>query len=354
MTTLPCPGCARGVALPDNDARAEVRCPACGMTFDRPDAITAAPPRKSRAIRSGQPKAHPQVVTCEHCGETLRAAERDDRPLRCPVCGNLVPARSRQITAKPPPIKAPPIRAASTEITAAPSRTGPVDEDDGEQPYHFESPPRNCPRCERELDDGAVLCLKCGYNAQTGEQAVREYEPVERSWDGGLSLRRRLVLLGVGQTIAIGMLIGAALGDFLVAAVAAWLFGTLLLAYTMGTFCRIEVARSTMGKVKLVKAWRFCFVPVRPVRINPQLYNGVTTGMAHGADLWDWIVLLTLSLYGLIPGLIWWYWAFHRDTFYVGLVRDHGNMALELYRGWDQDVMHDIARVVREVGGYAT
>ncbi len=315
----------------------------------RADAITAEPPRRrTRAIRAGQPDRRAAVLTCEHCGEPLRAAaQRDDEPVRCPVCGNVVARRSRQITAKPPPVKA-----SSTGIVAASPGSRRTTDDEGDEAYAFANAPRDCPRCGREMNDGAVLCLGCGFNGETGEQAVREYTAVQRTWDGGLSLRRRLVLFGVGQAAGTVMLGGAVLGDFTLAALLVWVAGTVLLAYTLGTFSRLEVARSASGHVKAAKLWRFCFVPLRPQRINLRTYAGLTTGMAHGADLWDGIIFLTLLGYGLLPGLIWWYWTFHRDTYYVGLTRDHGMLALDLYRGWDEAVMHDIARVVRDVGGY--
>lgn len=353
--TVQCPGCARQIALADGDARAQVRCPACGFSFDRPaarsDAITAEPPpppRASRAIRAGRPDRGAAVVRCDHCGEPLRAkASRDDEPVRCPVCGNTVARRSRQITAKAPPVKA-----ASTQITTTSPGPRPTEDDEGAEAYRFAHVPRSCPRCDRELDDRAVLCLGCGFNSETGVQAVREFAPVERTWDGGLSYRSRLVLFGAGQVIAVGMVGGAILGDFLLAGLVTWLVGTVLLAYTVGTFSRLAVARSHTGHVKVTKAWHVCFVPLRPERINLRMYEGVTTGMTHGADLWDWIVLIILLGYGLIPGLIWWYWAFHRDTFYAGLTQNHGMLTLDLYRGWDEAAMKEVAHVVRDVGGY--
>jgi predicted amidophosphoribosyltransferase len=351
-----CPGCARSVALTDDDPRVQIRCPACGLSFERPaarsDAITAEPPPSPRAIRAGQPGSRAGVVTCEQCGERLRAAgSRDHEPLRCPVCGALVARPSRQIAAKLPPVKA---TTASSQITAVPGQpTRPSRaDDDGDEQYHFATEPRRCPRCDRELDGSAVLCLACGFNSETGEQVVREFTEIDRIWDGGLSRRRRLGTFGIVQAVCLPMLIGAILGDVALEAVIVWLIGTVLLAYTLGTFCRLQVARSRTGNVKMVRTWHIGLIPLRPTRVNLRQYGGVATGMEHGADLWDWIVLLTCVGYGIVPGLIWWYLAFHCATFYVGLTRDHGMRALDLYRGWNEGVMRDIAQVVRDVGGY--
>jgi hypothetical protein len=126
------------------------------------------------------------------------------------------------------------------------------------------------------------------------------------------------------------------------------------MAYVLGTFSRLEAARSAIGKVKVVKTWRFCFVRLRPVRIDLRHYEGVTTGTAREADVWDWVVLAVLFAYGVIPALLWWYLAFDRDTYIVGLTRHHGGVALELYRGGDEKAMREIAQTARDLGGYPT
>jgi hypothetical protein len=203
------------------------------------------------------------------------------------------------------------------------------------------------------MEHDAVACVGCGYNYATGEQAKREYTPVARFWDGGMPVPRRWGLFGAGQAFSITLLGGAVLADILVAGLISWVISSLLLAYILGTFARVEVLRTRGGNVMVTKRWHFCFVPLKPMRIQILAYEGVRVGVARDADLWDWVLFFILLGYGIIPGLIWWYCAFQRDLYYVGLLQNHGSVAVELYRGWNEAMARDMGQVIRDVGGFA-
>ena len=59
--------------------------------------------------------------------------------------------------------------------------------------------------------------------------------------------------------------------------------------------------------------------------------------------------MLLIFPIALIPGVLWWYFFIHRDTFFVALVKDHGHPDLYLYRGWDEERMHDLHKIVKGV-----
>jgi hypothetical protein len=252
------------------------------------------------------------------------------------------------VKAAPP---AAPIKAPSEPVVTTPPPSGPPDPDNDES-YRFATALPRCPNCQRLMAEDAVLCVGCGYNVKTGEKAVREYAPVNRTWDGELTYRRRLQLFGAVQALWLLALAGAFWGDFLAAGLFSWFLSSALLAFVVGTFGRIHVTRTRRGQVTLTRTWHVCLLPLPPTRIALYQYDGVTSGMAHGADLWDWVVFGTLLSYGILPGLVWWYWTFHKDVFYIGLTRGHGSMALELYRGWNEAATRDIAQVLRDVAGY--
>src|SRR5688500_8715066 len=80
------------------------------------------------------------------CGKKLKApASAVGRKARCPKCGNIV-------------------------TLEAPDDLGPVP--DFDQPATAPPPEEQgfaCPNCSTPMDDGAVLCMSCGYDTRTGQ-----------------------------------------------------------------------------------------------------------------------------------------------------------------------------------------
>ncbi len=311
-----------------------------------PDAITATPPRRSRnvAIRAA-------VLTCAQCGERLSSAANQTH---CPLCGQPVPVQTRKNKARAAPPSEQIQAGAPPDLVLPLPEDGADDDnaDDNGDAYRLTRPVQHCSNCQREMPDDGVLCLGCGYNNATGKHTIREYAPIDRSWDGALPLGPRLALFGAVQAFALLVLVGAYFGDLVLAGLVGWLVATLVTAFILGTFDRLDVSRRRGGYVTVTKTWRVCFMPWPSTNIPVRQYAGVTTGMTGGADMWDWLILFTLLVYGVIPGILWWHCAFHRDQFYVGLLKDHGALALELYRGWNETQTREIAQVIRDVAGY--
>jgi hypothetical protein len=233
------------------------------------------------------------------------------------------------------------------------ARPAATDEDDG-TPYGLaEALERKCPACTWIVAAEAEVCDRCGVNLKTGKKPPRVYQALEKRWEAGLPLSRRLRLFLIAQAVFVPLgLFGAYTMGSLWLYLTPWVGFTALLAFLLGTFDRVDLSRTSRGKVHLARTWRVCFWELQPVSVRLAEYEGVVTGKFREVDFWDWLVLLTLLSMGLIPGLLWWHFAFRHATFFVALSKDHGYPELTLYRGWNETQMKDMARVLREVGEY--
>jgi hypothetical protein len=175
---------------------------------------------------------------------------------------------------------------------------------------------------------------------------------VQRYWEGGLPLttRRNLYLGILGAAFFLGLAGALAVGvEQLCGFFFCWLVLAAMLGFLLGTFERIDLERNTRGQVKLTKTWRYFFVPQAAKTYRLSEYESLYTGRVNEHDFWDWIVLFILLAWGLIPGAIWWYCAFYRDTYFVALCQDHGFPAEPLYRGFNKQHVHEIARTLSNV-----
>jgi hypothetical protein len=231
-------------------------------------------------------------------------------------------------------------------------RAEPFDDDDDGMPYQLTGPAeRKCPSCMLVVAAEASHCERCGIDLSTGAKPPKTYKPVKRRWEAGLPLERRvrLYLAAQGVVIPAGMFAAWLLGSW-VAFVAPWLIFTGLLTVLLGTYDRIDVSRSERGRVLLTKTWRVCFREREPIRIKLLEHEGVVTGQAHDVDFWDWLGVACLLPFGVVPAIVWWFYAFNQTSFFVALARDHGFPATILYQGWNEEQAKEMARVVREVG----
>jgi hypothetical protein len=227
-----------------------------------------------------------------------------------------------------------------------------TNEDDG-RPYPLRGGDESkCPECCKILEKDAALCPRCGFNLQTGKKAIRVYEPLELRWDAGLPFQRRLLLFLAGECVALVLaLVGAFLAGHPSESVTSVLTFTVLTAFILGTFDRLDLTRNKRGRVVLTQTWRIFFWRRPTDTIALREYEGVVTNSAHETGLIDWIILIIALLFGIIPGLIWWFWAMQQDTFQVALTKDHGYPERILYRGWSQSRAKEIARTLHEVSG---
>jgi hypothetical protein len=233
--------------------------------------------------------------------------------------------------------------------------SSPADSDADLSPYLLaDKLPPTCPKCHKDMIHGGILCTACGFNLRTRKKAGRTYEPVARSWESDMTLTTRLMWVGVGQAaqVLLGvvfLLCGESAWPFVVT----WPFLTFFLCFVLGTYDRIALTRDTRGRVKVVKTWRFCFVPCTPKETEVRGFEGVITGQWHDAGFLEWLVMFSLLPLGVIPAIIWWYNAIHKAHYHVALARDHGHPEVFVYRGRSEAQMIDICTAVCDASGLA-
>jgi hypothetical protein len=226
------------------------------------------------------------------------------------------------------------------------------DADEG-RPYRVEdADERKCPECGTVLPKHVVLCPHCGFNEETGKKAARHYAPVALHWDAGLPLKRRLILFIIADCTALALaIVGASVAGHPGDSVASFVFFTILLAFLLGTFDRLNLTRSKRGRVVLKQTWRVLFLARPTTTIPLRDYEGIVINLSHDVGVLDWIILGVALLFGLIPGLIWWFWAMQQDTYQVALTKDHGYPERILYRGFNESRAKEMANTLHEVTG---
>jgi hypothetical protein len=225
-----------------------------------------------------------------------------------------------------------------------------TDADDG-RPYRVAGAERKCPDCRQVLTAETKLCPQCGLNLETGKKAARVFEPLERHWEAGWTLQRRVRLFAISQGVILPLgLFGGTLSGHLGLFLGPWLTFTILLAFLLGTFDRLDLTRNKRGKVVLTQTWRVFFFRRPTTTIPLREYEGVMTGLAFDSGCLEWVILVVLLPMGILPAL-WWLWAMRQNTFCVALTKNHGFPELTLYRGWNQARGKEIAHTLHEVTG---
>jgi hypothetical protein len=255
------------------------------------------------------------------------------------VCGVAVPDPARAAVTKEPAPVAPLRRAAQGEWSQ---------EDDG-KPYRVDGLDAPlCPGCERPLEEGAAACLRCGFNLRTGKKATQVFQPVERRWDGSFPLKARVGAALAFQAAAAPFVFYAASspGHF-GHVMACWFFSLLMTAFLLGTFLRVDLSRTHRGTLTLFRTWHVAFYPLPAEEVDLRKYEGITTGKSHDVDFSDYVVLCVLTLFFILPGVLWFFIAMHSDSYYVALNREHGVPDLVLFRGWSYGRMEDMEQTLR-------
>jgi hypothetical protein len=372
-----CQGCGQAFAVPDGYGRNKIQCPVCGVICPVPagaEASGGAPPRnvsppmeEEAAAWLRDPKPPTEREAPSPFDEpSLREEPRASEPVvrksaemlfPCRRCGRLIRKQRECPSCDGAPEGAAPespvgIAPHSLELDPPPP-PAPILYEEDDSPYLLADKdlPR-CPKCNKEMPEGAVLCAACGFNLRTRKKAARTYEPMARSWETNMSLRTRLLWLAAGEGLhfvfaTVLVLAGSSAWPFFVS----WPLLTVLLCFVLGTYARIDLVRDTRGRVRVAIQWRAFFVPLPPQKTEVRGFEGVTTGEWHDAGFLEWFVLFSLLPWGLLPGIIWWYNTMHKEHFHVALARDHGHADVYVYRGRSQEQMHDISEALCNAAG---
>ncbi len=208
-----------------------------------------------------------------------------------------------------------------------------TDQDDG-KPYTVPGDPEEVRRASQPKEAAPLL------------------PPFAQSWEMGWPLERRLAvfsaivaanLIAVPFTWSVFPNVAAMLVTFLIT--------TGLEAFLLGTFDRIDLTRSRKGQVRLTRTWRAAFLPLQPAVLPCREFEDLITGKMHEPKIEDWIMMLILLPYGVIPAILWWWFVIRPERVHVALCKDHGFPDTILYRCLSEDEAAKVATIVAEVTG---
>jgi hypothetical protein len=284
------------------------------------------------------------LFPCRRCGRMIR------RQRECPHCDG-APEELGPVPLTPPPVGLSPH---SMELGEADSpHTSAIDDED-DSPYLLsdkELP--TCPKCQKDMVPGAVLCTSCGFNLRTRKKAKKTYEPIARSWVTDLTMPQRLMGLAAFQGLHI-ILAGMShiafetgVAPFFVT----WPLMAALALFVLGTYDTIDLVRDTRGRTTITIRWRFFFLPTLPQETHVRGFEGIVTGQWLDAGFLEWFVCLSLLPVGVFPAFLYWYLAIHKPFYHVALAQDHGHAAVYVYRGHSDAQMNDIAQTICDVTG---
>jgi hypothetical protein len=284
---------------------------------------------------------------CPKCGRRLRVAEEyRGKKARCPRCAAVMTAPGDDADRA---VAAPGIQAAAPRPAVLPL------EGDADS-YAVDEAGPTCPGCHKVLPPGAVLCVTCGIDLRSGKQlkTVREAgRPFEQLWDSGANFLLRLVLFLVLDCLC--LFLGALTRSLLLGGLIVFT-ATVFLALLLGTFITLRLLRTGKGKVLLTRVIHLFFIPAIRSEFNLQRYEALVIADAGtGFGPVGWIVLLGTTLlllpFGVVPGLVWWYWAFTRQNFRLDLKPDRRGPPVKLYWTPSDPTVRDIADTLQEVAG---
>jgi hypothetical protein len=414
MATIICQGCGQAFGVPPGYTRNKIQCPGCGVICQVPadggsSGPAAPPPRETPRSQAPAPALEDEAAawlrepapapaplpgpadddpvllqevsppadepplaqvaaaledepdiqgrkkgellfTCRRCGTPIR------RQRECPNCDAVddtaVPLQTEPGTPAPVARPTPFVVAPHSLELDEPPLAGAVEEDEGPSPYGLADPLLpHCPKCHKEMPVGAVLCASCGFNLRTRKKVTRTYEPMSRSWESDMSLKTRLIWVGAFQGFHLFLTVCASLGEFATPFIVAWVPLTAILCFVLGTYEEIQLTRDTRGRVTLTQRWRCFFIPAAPKVTAVRGFASVLTGQWNDAGVFEWIVCLLLLFVGCLPALMWWYYAIYSNQYHVALAQLHGHADLYVFRGRNEQQMHDIAKALCEATG---
>ena len=334
-----CHSCGSRIALADDFSRRKVRCPECGVMCEVTEAASSSPPRPSRREKETTPQ--------------------DAEELARQLWSEPEPPKQEHPPSKP--ARPEPDRPAATdeaayglEEPAATPRHAFVtwtEEDEDSSGYDVSGGlPITCSQCHRELAADAAVCVGCGLELKTGKKkAALRFEPFQRYWEPWLSYESRLNLFLAAALISLVMsVVGAVLAESWYITLLPWLGFVAMVAFLLGTFNRVDLARDRRGNARLTQTWRVFFIARPTQTIDLRDYDGVVTGRSLDAGFYEWVLFFILLAYLVVPGVLWWYHIIHKPKFHAALARSHGYPEITLYRGNSQEQAEEIAVALRD------
>ena len=185
------------------------------------------------------------------------------------------------------------------------------------------------------------------------KEADDEYlPPLARTWDTFWPLNRRVTVFAVMLALNVVLLpFSALIVESIITIAVTLIVNSLIQAFVLGTFERVEIKRSPVGKIVLMRTWRIAFYPLAARRVRWREFESVSCRMSHESHFEDWIVAVILFPYGLIPAVLWYWFVIRPDRMLVSLCKDHDFPDTVLFRSWNQAQAEDVAKTVANVTG---
>lgn len=227
--------------------------------------------------------------------------------------------------------------------------TGTTDDDFNPYTVRGDIPTGTCPECGQAIHEGVTKCKGCGVDFEAKRKAERVFAPIDREWENGWPLPKRIKAFAILQVINLAVLLAPLLleqsGRLFVSGA---IVSAGLQAFLLGTFDRLHLTRNAKGKVVLTQTWRFAFVARPPQTIRWKEYEGIRIAESDEIDLIDWLIGGILFLYGIIPGILFWWYVLRPDKLDVLLCKDHGCPATLLCRTTDDKRAREIMTTISE------
>jgi hypothetical protein len=215
----------------------------------------------------------------------------------------------------------------------------------------YRSAERDAARQPPSDDDGYALDEEPVSPEPESEGDLR-LPPINEHWDTFWPLERRVKVAAVMLVLNVVLLpLSDLLIQSLLTIVTTLLINSLLQIFVLGTFDRLDVKRSPVGKIVVARTWRICFYPLPTQRIRWRELATVSCRASHEHHSEDWLGVIALLPYCIIPSFLWYWYVIRPDQFIVALCKDHGYAHTILFRSWNQEQAQEVARTVAEVTG---
>jgi hypothetical protein len=363
-----CEGCGQRITIPAGYQRNKIQCP-CGVICEVPEAERGKtdsenpkrvnPPAKSRS--AGEEEAERWLLEEDPPGNRIPEPTEEPEPppavnemrFPCRRCGRLV-RRQRECPECNPEVFSDAKKEEKVWWPSVDTVDEKMEEEENASPYAVEGGDEiSCPKCALRLPPGSILCVRCGYHLTKRKKIAKTYQPIERLWETNAPYAKRFAIFACCTlAIFVAGLLGVLQREV---HLVVFLFGfsivAVMLAFLLGTFDRIHLTRDVRGRVRLTKTWRVCFIQREPQQVDVRGHANIASGRHREIGFFEYFNCFLLLGFGILPGILWWYFAIHKITFHVSLCRDHGYPAYTVYSGWSEAQMKEIAYALRDASG---
>lgn len=275
---------------------------------------------------------------CPACSRPLAVGPDRAPPDRCPACGTRL---DRKL--------------ARDDVVSEGDRhvlVAATDAEDG-LPYAVmgDKPIPRCPSCDRPFLEDETVCSTCHYDRALGRRTPRAVVPFDQTWDAGLSFRIRFAAFLACQIVnAILAWLATSAAQNIPRTLGGWAVLSAAQAFVLGTYDRIRITRSVRGKVSIIKTMYVGFFPLAAKTLDWKEPEEVAVRYSD-IGLLEWIMLFVLLGYGILPGVLWWWFAIRPGRVTAALTKDRGAVVHQLYSGSDVEKAQEIAMTIHKLTG---